>query len=56
VSGLEEIAYLRRQAKAFRRLGEAQADPAIRRELLALAKECERVADEVANRLEGSGN
>jgi hypothetical protein len=53
MAALREIEYLRRQARRFRKLAEAQADPAIQRELLALAKECERVAQEVANRLNG---
>jgi hypothetical protein len=54
VSTLFEVDYLRQQAKSLRALAEGQANPEIREELLALAEECERVAKEMADRLNGS--
>ena len=54
VSTLSVIDYLRQQAETFRALAESQTDPAIRDELLGLAEECERVAKEMADRMNGN--
>jgi len=47
---MDEIAYLRDQATAYRRLAEAAADAETREELLELAATCEQVANNIEDR------